>query len=500
MLGLGAKAPAAADVLESAPSPSGGMAGVAGSMGPRGYSGAAGVAGTAGRDGSDGSMGPRGCVGSMGPAGMAGASGAAGVAGSMGPRGYSGAAGSKGDTGMAGAAGSMGPRGYCSKMPMRVRTVLKAMPAGVRRISIDVFRAFRPLVGKPRQCKLKRLELTEPEKGELARDIYIGEKSGQVYRIKKDGRVLQLTPQAVNGYSKVNITLCGKGKWIGEHHLRLLALHGDLLVKLAREGGAKGDTEFCYPDDWFPDHIDRNPLNNDASNLRPFTLKQNIAHSYDNPNRKSSAAALSRGVVIVGHKDGKVVDSLALKFPVGTEFASSSDASRETGIVASGITQAAKKNMEIEFSRYAVQGLVFELMARENDVDPPWRVWTPQRLFCKSLGGCGVRVSNDGWLWHKKGNIKTQGTDRQGSRYRVTGHTQVHQMVWRVWNGNLIDGKWIAAEIPEGLVVCHGGPGRALAAERIIGGFERNWPADLRVDTRKANSADMKHEADALLQ
>lgn len=46
---------------------------------------------------------------------------------------------------------------------------------------------------------------------------------------------------------------------------------------------------------------------------------------------------------------------------------------------------------------------------------------------------------------------------------------------------------------------CHGGPGRALAAERIIGGFERNWPADLRVDTMKANHADKKHEADALL-
>ena len=43
-----------------------------------------------------------------------------------------------------------------------------------------------------------------------------------------------------------------------------------------------------------------------------------------------------------------------------------------------------------------------------------------------------------------------------------------------------------------------GGPGRALAAERIIGGYERNWPADLRVDTLKANSADKKHEADAL--
>jgi hypothetical protein len=380
---------------------------------------------------------------------------------------------------------------------MTRHTVLKSMPAGVHRMPIDVLRAFRPLVGKPRKSKLKRLALTEPEKVELARDIFIGEKSREIYRTTKDGRVLHLTPHVVKGYSIVRITLDGKYKCIGEHHLRLLAWHGDHLMKLAREGVVKEDTEYCYPDDWFPDHIDRNPLNNDASNLRPATTKQNIAHAFKNPARKSNAVSLSRGVVIVGHKDGKVTAELALKFPVGTEFVSTSEASKKTGIDSSSIGAAAKKNMEIEFSRYAVEGLVFELMARENDVDPPGRVWTP--LFCKSLGGSGIRVSNDGWLWYKKGNIKTQGTEVQGSRYRVTGNKPVHQVVWRVWNGVLIDGKWIAADIPPGYVVCHGGPGRALNAERIIGGFERNWPVDLRVDTKKANSADKKHEADALL-
>ena len=154
-------------------------------------------------------------------------------------------------------------------------------------------------------------------------------------------------------------------------------------------------------------------------------------------------------------------------------------------------------NMEIEFSGYHTGGLVFELMARENDIDPPGRVWTP--MFCYSLGGSGVRVSNDGWLWFKKGGIKTQGTEVRGSRYRVTWYTPVHQVVWRIWNGSLIKGEWIAAEIPDGLVICHGGRGRALVAERIIGGFERNWPADLRADTMKANIADKKHEADTLL-
>ena len=213
----------------------------------------------------------------------------------------------------------------------------------------------------------------------------------------KNGCVLQLTPRIIKGYSRVNIMLGGKYKYIGEHHLRLMAWHGELLMKLAREGMTEGDTEFCYPDDWFPDHIDTNPLNNDASNLRPVTHKQNVAHSYDNPGRKTSAAKLSRGVVIVGHKDGKVTEALALKFPVGTEFASSSDASKKTGLDAGSISHEATKNMAIEFSRYAVGGLIFELMARENDVDPPGRTWTP--LFCKSLGGCGVRVSNDGWLW-----------------------------------------------------------------------------------------------------
>ena len=386
-------------------------------------------------------------------------------------------------------------------MPSGVRTVLKALPAGARRIQIDVLRAFRPL-DKPRKSKLNRLKLTEPQKAELARDINLGEKRREVFRTTKNGRVLQLTPHVVKGYSIVRIMLDGEYKCIGEHHLRLLAWHGELLMKLAREGMAKGDTEFCYPDDWFPDHIDRNPLNNDASNLRPVTHKQNVAHSYDNPGRKTSAAKLSRGVVIVGHKDGKVTEALALKFPVGTEFASSSDASKKTGLDAGSISHEATKNMAIEFSRYAVGGLIFELMARENDVDPPGRTWTP--LFCKSLGGCGVRVSNDGWLWFKKGSIKNQGYKEPGSQYHrleIGGvHQYSHQVIWRVWNGSLVDGKWIAAKIPDGLVICHGGPGRALAAERIIGGYERNWPADLRADTLKANSADKKHEADALLQ
>ena len=383
-----------------------------------------------------------------------------------------------------------------SKMPMGVRTVLKALPAGTRRIQIDVLRAFRPL-DKPRKSKLNRLKLTEPQKAELARDINLGEKRREVFRTTKNGRVLQLTPHVVKGYSIVRIMLDGEYKCIGEHHLRLLAWHGELLMKLAREGMAKGDTEFCYPDDWFPDHIDRNPLNNDASNLRPVTHKQNMAHAHNNPARKSSAAKLSRGVVIVGHKDGKVAEELALKFPVGTEFASSMDAGRKTGFSDRNIAKVAIKNMEIEFSRYAVGGLVFEHMARENDVDPPGRVWTP--LFCYSLGGIGIRVSNDGWLWFKRGNIKTQGYEVRGSRYRVTGDTPVHQVAWRIWNGSLVDGEWIAAKIPDGLVICHGGPGRALAAERIIGGYERNFPADLRADTLKANRADIKHEAGALL-
>lgn len=376
-------------------------------------------------------------------------------------------------------------------------TVLKALPAGTRRIQIDVLRAFRPLEGKPRKSKLDRLKLTEPQKAELARDLHLGEKRREVFRTTKDGRVIHLTPQVRKGYSIVQITLDGEYKCIREHQLRLLAWHGELLMKLAREGMAKGDTEFCHPDDWFPDHIDRNPLNNDASNLRPATHKQNIAHSFDNPARKPSASQQSRPVVIVGHKDGKVAEELALKFPVGTEFASSMDAGRKTGLCSRNIVKVAKKNMEVEFSRYHVEGLVFELMARENDVDPPGRVWTP--LFCYSLGGIGIRVSNDGWLWLERGNIKTQGTEVHGSRYRVTGNTPVHQVVWRVWNGSMVDGEWTAAEIPDGLVICHGGPCRALAAERIIGGFERNWPADLRADTQKANHADKKHEADALL-
>jgi hypothetical protein len=373
--------------------------------------------------------------------------------------------------------------------------VLNAMPAGARRISIDVLRAFRPLVGKPRKSKLKRLALTEPEKVELARDIYIGEKSREVYRTTKTGRVLQLTPQIINGYSGARFRLCGKKKYIGEHQLRLLAWHGELLMKLAQEGVVKGDTEYCYPDDWFPDHIDRDPLNNDASNLRPVTANENLAHSLSNPARKTNAAALSRGVVIVGHRDGEVTGELSLKFPVGTEFTSTRDAARQTGLGCGNISRAAKHN-NVTPGRYHTGGLVFEWCANEEPPPGPW---------CKSLGGGGFKVSSDGYIWFKIGNIKTKGTERPGSRYRTIsiGRKRMysHRVIWQYANGKLnADGEWIAADIPSGFVICHGGHGRALDAERIIGGYERNWPADLRADTRAANSADIKHEAAALLK
>jgi hypothetical protein len=270
------------------------------------------------------------------------------------------------------------------------------------------------------------------------------------------------------------------------HRLVLWAFHGEQLmerVRVMRNQAANSleAARYSIADNWDAGHRDNNPKNNRADNIVPQTRAENNRQSLANPNRASSAPALSRPVHIISVPDGYD------EFPVGHVFASESEAARQTGFNRGGISQSVR-------TRGLCHGVGFEYSGRADDANEPGETWSGDVLF----EGVTLRVSSHGRIQHR--GIRTHGTDRPGTAYRCIMIDRklyfAHVVIWRCWHAvrDPASGSLVAAAIPRGQFVLHGGPGLASRDERRVGGYERNWPVDLRVGTAKDNASDRKRE------
>jgi hypothetical protein len=364
------------------------------------------------------------------------------------------------------------------------------MRIAMRRILLEFLMAFRP-DDKPRKSKASRMRLSDLEKAQLARHIWVSH-DGAVFSTLGSNNPRRLKEeQRQGGYRTIKCQLTRtRNVTFRVHRLVLWAYHGEACMMRCGEN----IPGYEYPDDFDVDHIDGNPSNNAAANLRPATSVENHrASRRNNLKRRSNAPEQSRPVVVSAHGPG-IAPELAASFPVGTIFPSASEAARQTKLYQGNICGSMRK-------RCMVGGMRFESSAREGDMDLPGEIWKPEiGLWYETTFGAPVRVSSHGRIWKRHGNIKTNGNTEAHSRYRIVQigkrRTYVHQTVYRVWNGALDkNGVWITAEIPPGMMVLHGGPARASDAERRDpAGFERNFPEDLRIGTPQDNAADIKHE------
>ncbi len=363
------------------------------------------------------------------------------------------------------------------------------------KIPLWLLQSFRP-ADKPRKSKASRGSLSDEEKVRLSERVWVQE-DGEIYT-NASGEMARLGRVKKGQYSCVDITLISgkRQRRFSVGRLVLFAWHGERLMQRCREAAAAGEDEYLYPDDYQAGHIDDHPDNNYASNIEPVTVGENIRQSFARPDRRSNAPARSRPVVIADVRSSASAQARA--FPIGHVFPSSEEAARQTGI--KRIIQSIKKGCFAE-------GVRFEAGVLESDSDPPSRVWFPSvesGKWCRTLGGSGIRASNDGWVWTKRGSLKSRGHTIPGFIYHSiqiggTSH-QVHAVIMRVCNGVFDErGEWVAQAVPKdadgkNFLCLHGGPGRASDSERRVGGYERNHLCDLRWGTRKDNAADIIHE------
>ena len=352
-------------------------------------------------------------------------------------------------------------------------------------IPLDLLRKFRP-AETPRKSNALRMKLSDGEMVALATHVWVQE-DGEVYS-NISGRMVCLAQQKVGVYKYVQISLDGDKRKFPVARLVMFAHHHERLVGRCAEAAAAGDTEHLHPDDFEAGHRDDDPDNNAASNIEPQTRDEQQAQSHARPERRSSAAARSRPVVVAAIRASASAEARA--FPVGHEFRSIAEAGRQTGIPHGNISQSAIKG-------YFAGGVRFE--SGKRDQDPPGRVWYPSEesdKWCMTLGGLGFRVSNDGFIWIKY-RKETRGTVDEGTIYRwikIGGKKYpAHTVILRCFNGAPDENEeWVLQDVPKdangkNLMCLHGG---APDDERRADGTERNHIADLRWGTAAENAAD----------
>ncbi len=349
------------------------------------------------------------------------------------------------------------------------------VPAGSKRIKSELLQ------------ELQRFD--EVERSFLAENVWVSPDGG-IYVDTRTGLASRCNqfPQ-VGGYMAVTFTPGQRKRLLRVNRLVLWAFHGEQLMELVREMQDRADraanTElrdleaerYRIADNWQAGHLDGNPTNNREDNIAPQTIAENSRQSWANPNRASSAPALSRPVHIISVPDDYE------QFRVGHVFASESEAARQTGFPLCGISRSVHGGL--------CHGVRFGFSERADDADEPGESWTEEVWF----EGVPLRVSSHGRIKHR--GIKTHGTDVPGTPYRRIGVGGklyfAHVVILRCWLAvrDPASGKLVAAAIPRGQFVLHGG---ASADERRVGGYERNWPVDLRVGTLKDNASDREHE------
>lgn len=364
------------------------------------------------------------------------------------------------------------------------------------RIPIHLLRAWRSVLNKRKSNSPRMGPLDHAAMVDLSTRVWIQE-DGDVWS-DLSGKMARIKPQQSGKYKIVLITLAGKQRSFRVGRLVMFAWHHKRLTQRCAEAAAAGDTEHLHPDDYECGHLNDDPSDNRAVNIEPQTSSEQMRQSFARPDRRSNAGALSNPVVVAEIRAD--ASDRARAFPVGHQFESAMEAERQTGINNGGISRSTEKN-------WFAGGIRFEAGVRDGDHSgPSWRVWYPSietGKWCMTLGGRGIRVSNDGWIWFKDGDRPTRGWVRTGTIYRTIrtgGKTRpVHSAILRVASGAFDeDGEWIAQAVPKDangkdLMCLHGGPGRASDDERRADGTERNHLVDLRWGTATENAADLAH-------
>ena len=161
-------------------------------------------------------------------------------------------------------------------------------------------------------------------------------------------------------------------------------------------------------------HIDGNPANNRADNLKWVTRSESSRHSFDtNAERKSGASKQSKPVL--GRRHGSEGEWV--------EYASMSAAARALGLQQSGVSACCrgrlKRTGEYEFKLAPLA---------EDQLDRPGEEWREVQLECGLFG----RVSSHGRVRTARG-IVTEGSESRGGYITVSiinGKThRVHRLV-----------------------------------------------------------------------
>ena len=378
------------------------------------------------------------------------------------------------------------------------------IPPGARRISIELLRDVQGL--------------TDVQRAFIAEYVWICS-NGDIWSTRMDRapRLHALSRKGV--YLRVTLQLGSNKtdrKHLLAHRLVLWAWHGEELMRRvrgmrdrARELQGRADAElteeenkelleaekYSVVDNWQAGHLDNDPTNNRADNIAPQTARENMRQSHARPDRRPSGPAQSRPVVIAN-----VSVDYMLPFRVGHAFDSGAEAARQMteAAAALGLTDLTFNPGNISNSARGGSphhGVVFGLGARLDDADEPGEIWSDPAF----LDGVPVRMSSTGRI--ERDGIRTRGYAVPGTRHRVIGigdrmHLS-HRVIWRISNArwNPVTRRLEAAEIPDGQLVLHGGPGRASDAERRDEhGYERNWPVDLRLGTQADNMNDREYE------
>lgn len=343
----------------------------------------------------------------------------------------------------------------------------------IRRISVELLASFRK-----ENFPVNRLRLSDEEKTALSENVEISEDGTVFYK----GKAVNQCPDGV--YKQVCIRFVpNKPVWLKVHRLVLWAFHDRTLMKRALEHKKRGYTRYSHPDDFEPNHIDNNPLNNHFNNLEPVTREENLQASRLLGKRRTNAEALSRPIMIVSYKNAN--DPRQEQFPVWHEFSSIEETGRQMCIKSNSIHSSATKGCWCK-------GVQFVLGARPSDEDDDGEIWSKIVPEYK-----GVRVSSYGRIWQPRGSIKTRGYEKLGTRYRkvmINGkYKYAHVVIYQIWNAKPNEnGILVAAPIPDGKMVLHCGAPDYI--RRDSRGYERNWPEDLRIGTQGENMIDMHYE------
>ena len=200
----------------------------------------------------------------------------------------------------------------------------------------------------------------------------------------RDSRGVVKTPSPrTSGYVEVKL----QKKTFKVHRLICEAFHGPSPSK----------------EEIFVDHIDGNPSNNKASNLRWVSSARNIQLSYEN-NKDRKPSAFKRSKPVKGRKMGTLE---------WTSYASGQDASRQLGMRSVHISDAAMKGKVI--SGYEFQ---FDV---PNEVELlPGEVWKPMKDL-------NVQVSSLGRFRDTYGVVKTP-SPRKSGYVEVKINKKIHQM------------------------------------------------------------------------